>query len=150
MCVCVCVYLPKSLVHTAISTSSSEQGLHVTENIKTSSIKYFNIKNNRCSHFLSSLAFVSSCESFHTLFPVSSLLLCVGGCSRDQRETLRSMWMRTAGEGGDVIAELPLDPVTYKNSYKTSRHSQTDRQAFFCLIRRVVQPSSPPTVSVLY
>lgn len=36
--------------------------------------------------------------------------------------------MRTAGEGRDVITELPLDPVSYKNSYKTPRH--TDRQAW--------------------
>lgn len=31
--------------------------------------------------------------------------------------------MRAAGEGGDPITELASDPVSYKNSYKTSGRS---------------------------
>lgn len=36
--------------------------------------------------------------------------------------------MKTAGEGRDIAGELPLDPASYKNSYKTPRHTDTLRQ----------------------
>lgn len=59
--------------------------------------------------------------------------------------------MNTAGEGRDIAGELPLDPASYKNSYKTPRHTDTHTQtgsfpgkAFFALIK-IVQCDSPPT-----
>lgn len=100
----MCIYLPKSLVHTAISTSSSVQGLHVT---KMENMKYFNIRNT--IHFPSSLAFVSSCDLFHTFMGTYDI----------EERYQGSVWMRRTGERGDVITELPLDPVSYKMSRQT-------------------------------
>lgn len=134
-CVTVFVYLPKSLVHTAIRTSSSEHGLQVTkmENMKTFST-FTKEKNTfflfSMIHFLWPVAFVSSCDFCHAYSASCSLFLFAYETKERHQE---SMWMRTAGEGVDVITELPLDPVSYKNSYKPSRHTDTHTHTGFLL-----------------
>lgn len=48
-----------------------------------------------------------------------------------ETDETESVWMKTAGEGGDVITGAPPDPVSYKNSYKalslTHMHTHTER-----------------------
>lgn len=52
------------------------------------------------------------------------------GFKEQSRDVNGGMLMRTAGEGGRVITELPSDPVCYNNSYKMSRHSDGPAQPF--------------------
>lgn len=137
------MFLPKSLVHTAMRTSSSEQGLQVTkrESVEKENVQYPNVRKRKWS-FSPPRGFIlrsASCSLFFSLG-------WVFGTSKEIERT----WMRRAGEGADVITELPLDPVSYKNNYKTppdaDTHTPRSGQAFFCLIRRAVQPSSSPSV----
>ena len=105
MCTCVpvFVYLPKSLVHTAIRTSSSEQGLQVTktENVKTLNT-FTKEKNNTFFFFFSmihfhwSVAFVSSCDFCHAYSASCSLFRCLW----DQRETSREHVSENSRWGG--------------------------------------------------
>lgn len=139
MCRCVWMYLPKSLVHTAMRTSSSEQGLHATKIKKRGKKKQKkenkNIKNIKIlalyfiTQFLSFVSCTSSNKSNQAFSCFCfSAFLSAGGCLQDIKRDKVSVWITTAGEGwgGGIIRELPPDPVSYKNSHKTpDTHSNT-------------------------